>query len=177
MITVAIDPGTHGCGLSVWDDVHLLAGMYTSGLGGQAHPLLEPIPHVREVFACLGRFDTLVIEIPQIYQQTSARKGDQADLINLAVTAGAIMHVASSFCSSILPLVPFSWKGNQEKISKKDGTIIMERHLRRTLSEEELQAVKLPKASSLHHNVWDGIGIGAYFVGRKPLRDDSRLED
>lgn len=166
-ITVAIDPGVRGCGLSVWDDDILMMAQYTSGTGGQANPLLEPIPQIDEIFRAVGRFDLLVIEIPEVYQ-TAHQKGDQQDLISLTFTAGAIANCASKYCSSVLPVLPKTWKGGKPKVGK-DGTIIMERQMRRSLFPEELALIVLPRAKSLHHNVWDGVALGAWRLGRRPI--------
>ena len=151
---VAIDPGTHGCGLAVFEGGRFLHAEFTSGLGGQITPVLEPLACVESVFRALADIDELVVEIPKIYD-TPYQKGDQRDLIKLALVAGSVLAAARPFARSALPIEPWEWKGQTPKE-------VTERQLRAVMPEQERALIVLPTAASLHHNVWDSIGIGRW---------------
>lgn len=98
----------------------------------------------------------VAIELPQVYREAKL-KGDPNDLIDLAAVVGAI-------CCNSLPgrknvYLPREWKGQTPK------AIFIERAKKR-LSLEELQAVRLPKAKILAHNVWDSVALGLVHLGR-----------
>jgi len=153
---VAIDPGVRGCGVAVFHDGEFVHAQYTGCFGGQVHPLLEP--GARLLSEVSGIFDLgvseLVIEKPKVYD-TRHQKGDQRDLVNLAIVVGGIMEAASPFVGSILLVEPWQWKGQTPKEISNERT-------KAALTKAELEGVSLPKAKSLHHNVWDAIGIGLY---------------
>lgn len=164
MIGVAVDPGLNGLGVSVWDyqgngQATLQFALYTSSTGGQPHRCFEVVPDFLELIKSLGHVDLLLIEIPQVYQE---RNTDPNDLINLAFCAGGMAYSATPYVRSILTVWPHDWKGNTPKMSKDGKTIVMEHRMRAKLSPEELSTVMLPKAKSLHHNVWDGVALGAW---------------
>ena len=158
MIGVAIDPGVHHCGVAIFQDGELAHAQLTTGLGGQAHPLLEPIPHVVEMVADLVDGEELlyglVIEVPKVYR-SEHQKGDQRDLINLAVVVGALAQALSQYFEGILIIEPSVWKGQQ----KKHHT---EKRVLEELTKEELERVQLPSAKSIQHNIFDAIGIGLW---------------
>lgn len=152
---LAIDPGKKGHGLAIFDlnNGELLHAQLTNGLGGQAHPLLETLPELEPFFASSPGAE-LVIERPKIYDREH-QKGDQRDLIDLAIVVGAIASRAAPQVGSVLLVEPTQWKGNVPKN-------VTEKRARKALSTDELETVNLPSAAGLHHNVWDAVGIGLW---------------
>lgn len=153
---ISIDPGSDGCGFAFWAEGVLLHAEYVSGLGGAVHPLMQAAlgleRNFRDLATQVGTIETLVIEYPQVYA-TAQQKGDQQDLIKLAIVVGGIMRMASMYTKTVLPVLPREWKGQ----APKDVT---EHRMQKHLTEAELAAIQLPSAKSLHHNVWDAVGIG-----------------
>lgn len=102
----------------------------------------------------------VVIEEPQVYHGAANTKGaDAEDLLQVMKTVGAVLHEACGF-----PKVykPNEWKGQVPKD-------IMAARIKKRLSIQELATVEAYLRSvskSLHHNVWDAIGIGLYYHGR-----------
>lgn len=163
-LTVAIDPGKHGCGFATYLDGVLVHAAYVSGLGGAAHPLLEvagPVGAlVDQLLAALAydKVDELVIERPQVYDAPQQR-GDQNDLIDLAVVVGGLLGTLSGRCRASLLVRPAEWKGQ----TPKD---ITETRAKARLSTSELAAIELPKAKTVQHNVWDAVALGLWRLGR-----------
>ena len=62
------------------------------------------------------------------------------------------------YSKSILHVTPAQWKGQTPKK-------VTEQRARKALTWDELVAVELPSARSLHHNVWDAVGIGLWRWG------------
>ncbi len=161
-LIVGCDPGKHGNGLSIFVDGLLGHAQYTGGLGGQIDCLLEPeeptTAILEELRVGVGMVDTLIIEVPQIYDQQK-QVGDQEDLLDLAIIVGAVIRGARSCVKSVLRVKPARWKGQVPK------DVMVER-IKSKLSPAELACVDLPTAKGLHHNVWDGVGLGLYRLGR-----------
>ena len=153
-VTAHIDPGVHGCGVSIFVADQLAFAQYASGLGGQIHPLLEPIPHLEELLSHSAPIACVVVEMPQVYDAAKQR-GDQRDIVKLAMVAGEILCAARPFTKAALPVEPASWKGQVPK------DVLIER-IKSKLSAEEIAAVELPDAASLQHNVWDAVGLGLW---------------
>lgn len=155
----SVDCGAHGLGCALFFSGELVSAEYLPGLGGQAHPLLEPVALFEAFLEQAGEpIDELAIEIFQIYPGPQ-QKGDQGDLIKLAIVAGITMATAAqSGCKSICTLLPREWKGQLPK------DIMIDR-IKGRLSLEELAVVKMP-VKSVAHNVFDGIGIGLSRLGR-----------
>jgi hypothetical protein len=151
--SIFIDCGVHGLGASLFFDAKLVHAEYLTGLGGQPHPLMEPVARLDSFFQNLeGEPFHLGIEIPQIYQ-SNRQKGRQSDLVKLAIVAGECMRAAcDAGCRTIITHQPAEWKG------QVDPDVMIKR-IQSKLSSEELECVTLP-AKSVAHNVWDGIGIG-----------------
>jgi hypothetical protein len=100
----------------------------------------------------------LVVELPQVYR-TGLRKGDPADLVDLAAMAGAMVGMLDYRVEKLVVYQPHDWKGNLKKAE-------CERRVRARLSPEELAAVTLPERKALAHNVWDAVGIGLRYLNR-----------
>lgn len=173
MLTMSIDPGVR-CACAVWLDGQLVSAKLFGGLGGQVHPCLEPVDPVVE-FACeflprleMGKllglpsgkppFDEIVIEKPVVYD-TKHQKGDQQDLIGLAIVVGALTSALAPYAQGILHVTPSQWKGQTPKPVTKKRAI-------KALSEDELAVVELPTAKGLQHNCWDAVGIGLHRWGK-----------
>ncbi len=153
-LLVAIDPGTRGLGLSIWAFGQLVRATYTTGLGGQPHPLLEIVPYLNVEIGGLENAQA-VVELPMVYQ-TQHQKGDQADIVNVAVVVGiCLAELSRAGVTPILTVVPRDWKGNLPKD-------VCAARAKALLSEDEIKQVALPKASSLHHNVWDAVALGQW---------------
>ena len=159
---VSIDPGIHGCGLAVFAQSTLLGAEYVSGIGCQMHPLLEIVDGIERslnsIMNQIGTIDTIVIETPQVYQ-TAHQKGDQRDLVDLAIVVGGILAVSRSTANAALLVRPAEWKGQLPKDVSAKRVISI-------LGEDERSAIELPTASRLYHNVLDAIGIGLWRLGR-----------
>lgn len=155
---VSIDPGTQGCGAAVFVDGQLAFATYVTGIGGQIHPLLEPVPFLEELFGNAQPIDTVVVEKPQVYD-AAKQKGDQRDIVKLAIVVGEVLCAARPFASSALTPEPNGWKGSVPK------DVMVER-IKSKLTPEELAGVDLPEAASLQHNTWDAIGLGLWHLRR-----------
>lgn len=155
-LRVYIDPGKNGCGVSVFVEKSLLAARYVKSIGGAIHPLFEVVGEVEKYLACVladEDFD-VVIELPQVYE-AAHQKGDQQDLINLAVVVGGLARGINRPVSFVLPR---DWKGQVPKE-------ITQQRAKEVLDDSEFEAVVLP-AASLAHNVWDAVAMGLHFAGR-----------
>lgn len=164
---VAIDPGLNACGVAVLNEhgyitcAELVRNEYGPG---------DPLPDRWEGAALavgawlathtqddgdLNRI--LVIEMPKVYG-AGQQVGDQNDIVNLA-------GVVASLCvlghySSRRTLYPRDWKGTI------DPDVFIEDRIKPRLFPNELEAIRLPTAKSLQHNVFDAVGIGLHVVGR-----------
>lgn len=158
MTRVFIDPGRQGCGLAIaGHDGELLHAAYIGARGGVINPLLEPVDVLIEyVGAVLVDVEfSVFIEKPRVYD-TAHQKGDQRDIINLAIIVGALMK---GLGKPTALAEPAEWKGQVPKD-------VMEVRIREALSAGELEAIDLPKQKSLHHNVWDAVGMALKFHRR-----------
>ncbi len=167
---VTVDPGCRGCGVTYWYEARLTAAAYIKNpvLKGQdamsASVLAEKVGMwVREnattkklsgIFA--ADIFRLVVEVPRIYPAGS-QKGDQNDLIGVALVAGAVASAVMS--EDVIQYFPREWKGT----AKKEDVIEI---IKSRIDSEESKAVILPRAQDLAHNVWDSVGIGLHYFGR-----------
>jgi hypothetical protein len=166
-VLVAIDPGVNGCGVSVWTNYGaLVRAEYV--VNADPQPGLRKVqefPKWLRMAWALGeteeRLVELVIEVPQAYSGRDKQKGDQNDLILLALTVGAI--AGHFWPDQLTTYLPREWKGQLPKD-------VSERRSREELRESEVSLVKLPKAKSLHNNVWDSVGIGLFHLNKRKLR-------
>lgn len=142
---ISIDPGVKGCGVAVWRHGTLIGAAYETD--SDPRMLAHKVPTNDDTDG------DLVIEMPQVYARSKS-KGDPNDLIKLAVMVGRILQSNQGLQWVYLPR---QWKGQVPK------DILTER-TKRALTNLELDRVYLPKAPSLHHNVWDAIGIGLHHL-------------
>lgn len=142
---VSCDPGVQRCWFAVFD-----CGLFARNCWGSPYSEAPPAPSV-------------VVELPRVYS-AGQQKGDQNDLIALAFSAGRV----SAQYRDATTVYPRDWKGTL------DAEVMIER-IKERLSDEERSRVQLPSAKSLHHNVWDSIGIGLWKLGRlQPKRNYHR---
>lgn len=98
-----------------------------------------------------------IIEIPQVYPGQQ-QKGDQNDLINLAVMVGRYSDHAISVGFKIKLVKPREWKGQLPKD-------VCWRRVKETLTSSELDRLaKVPKSRA--HNMHDAVGLGTWFQKR-----------
>ncbi len=102
------------------------------------------------------RLDLVAVEMPQVY--AGKAKGDNNDLIDLALVAGAC---AAGVEDALVP-TPRKWKGTMKKDAHNAKTL-------RALSRGEdalLQTILAGYAKGLHHNIIDAVGLAAWRCGR-----------
>lgn len=168
MNLVSVDPGIRAMGAAWFSDGKLIACKLIrnpAGDGSLADHMLvvesfalwvRAVAHTR-FNGFTGAQPRLAIEIPRVYP-AARQKGDQNDLINLAVVAGG---VAGHFAPGLVTrYYPRDWKGsvNPEESNRR----VVER-----LGASELETMartECPK--SLQHNLIDAIGVGLFHLGR-----------
>lgn len=155
---LSVDPGIRGCGCAMFDDdKKLFKAAYVKNLIVEGSGPRECTTMARAVheWAGTGMFK-LVVEWPQTYHGRSSR-GDANDLFPLAGIGAALAMTRMPW--ELKHYRPQEWKGNV-------NADVMIRRIQSKLWPEEMKSVVLPKAKSLHHNVWDAVGIGLKYVGR-----------
>jgi hypothetical protein len=106
------------------------------------------------------RPDQAIIEIPRVYP-FKHQKGDQNDLIGLAVQAGICIAAASPFCQ-VQEVHPQEWKGQRPKKVDNEHTLKM---LYSPIETDIFFGSGIKKSE--RHNVLDAIGIGLWRLGRR----------
>lgn len=151
---VAVDPGLHHCGVSVWTgDGRLIDARLVKNTVDMAGPL-NAQPMARAVAAEVQLCDAdLVIEVPQVYPFGQG-KGNPNDLIDLTAVAGACMGLAGGAVSYYLPR---QWKGQVPKD-------ISHRRALAKLTDLEKTTIRLCKPAGLMHNVYDAVALGLFHV-------------
>jgi hypothetical protein len=104
--------------------------------------------------------ERVVIEIPKIYPFKN-QKGDQNDLIKLAVQAGICIAAASPFCH-VEEVHPQEWKGQRPKEVDNKHTLSL---LYDPVELDVFNSLQISK--NLRHNVLDAIGIGLWVLKRR----------
>jgi hypothetical protein len=175
---VTIDPGVREAGVAVWDcDGYLheaylvrVPDPYAVPWSMLAREVADQVVHTNEPVRGFA-LDVIVIERPQVYVHSRA-KGDPNDLITLALAAGAIVGELRRLRpgAMVVEYRPAEWKGQVPKN-------VMVKRTKRSLGEEELDRVQIPKARSLTHNVWDAVGIGLYHLrSRRGQRGKTEMQ-
>ncbi|NTX15501.1 hypothetical protein HUA76_32505 [Myxococcus sp. CA056] len=166
---VSIDPGLRHCGVAVFDaPLHERATLLAAGLpknpehqGGE----LSLASWASMAFAVREWLRSrvgdepfqLILEMPRVYA-AAHQKGDQNDLIQLAGVVGMLGGFLPNVASR-RSVYPRDWKGTV------DADAFIER-IKQRLDAAEHLCVELPSAATIHHNVWDAIGIGLHTLGR-----------
>lgn len=157
---MAVDPGfsaSSGTGWAFFDRGALAAcGVITP----KSTRLAEKIEEIRNILDDVGRMAVrvFVIEIPRVYPGPR-QKGDQNDIIDLAVVAGALI---APNASEKLLVHPRTWAGT---VPKK---IRHERLLRKESEGGVLSAAERARfpGGAKAHNAFDAVGIGLWAIGR-----------
>lgn len=169
----ALDCGVRGVGASLWYNRRLMAASYVvnpvlKGMDCKSAAVLSEevgmwfVRKMIEKGAAPGTYlSRLVIEVMQVYD-AAQQKGDQNDLIGVALVCGACAGGISA--EDVVTYKPRDWKGTA------DPDRLIER-IKGQIDPTESKTVTLPSAKGLGHNVWDSIGIGLHYYGRLvPLR-------
>jgi hypothetical protein len=166
---VAVDPGIHDCGVSVWrpDGQLFTAGLVNNPIQQPGCDNAAPMSEAVRVWLLpsvpVGA--ALAIEVPQVYTRTHS-KGDPNDLIDLACVVGAVMGLRPGThphaWTSITAYRPAQWKGNVPK------DVTTERALRDLSAVERLRVQEC--APSLLHNVWDAVALGLAHLKKIGIR-------
>lgn len=98
-----------------------------------------------------------VIEVPQVYPGQQ-QKGDQNDLIDLAVTVGRYAEHATSHRFVVTLVKPREWKGQLPK------DVCWQRVSETLTAHERENVARVPKSQA--HNMHDAIGLGTWFQKR-----------
>jgi len=163
MIQFSVDPGIRGCGVALFLDDNLSRAAYIKNhleKGNGPREAAQMALAVQDwVFdQNVPLVERLVVEWPKVYQG-SKQKGDPADLLPLAAIDACLCLLFPRAHHVIY--TPQEWKGTV------DGDVMTERIKARLTASEtaELTAnLKCPK--HLQHNVYDGIGLGLFALGR-----------
>jgi len=164
---LAIDPGVRGCGCALLSPAApnlLRAAAYvpSSSTEERASAWIEMTRAVEDWARNIANVTQVVVELPRVYQGQK-QKGDPNDLIDLAAVVGALCasfdHRQRSETMPVRVFFPYEWKGQAPK------EIIQER-VKKRLSAAELEAVALPRAKGLAHNVWDAVALGLVHARR-----------
>ena len=159
MTVLAIDPGINGAGVAWFSPVGggtLEWARYYPNALGTKNTLAERVAALGRLISNNAPPMTIVTECPQIYPAGHG-KGDPNQLIPLA-QLGA--YVAARFgASRWVQVRPREWKGTL------DGDVMVER-IKHRLTAEEAIRVESFKRGGLDHNIYDGVGLGLWFLGR-----------
>lgn len=155
---VSIDPGIHATGIAVWLNSNLIRTDLVDSKKTGIHAWLEISD---KAWRFSGSTDQLIIEMPQIYDRRSRSKGDPNDLIQLAGFVGFLICNNVNNPDNCQLVRPAEWKGQHSKQITKNRCLA-------TLAEKEIDNITLPRAASLQHNIWDAIGIGLWYLKRRP---------
>ncbi len=157
-ILLSLDSGSQAAGLAAFEDSELVWAGLVRGDGyvacGQraAELLFERFP--REVLADAQ----CAFEVMQVYRQKSPNPND---LIPPTLMAGYFFGQLG--LTNVKQYQPHEWKG---QIDKK----LVEKRVKSKLSADELGRIDLPpKVKSLHHNIFEAVGIGLHHlrIGRR----------
>lgn len=150
MALIAIDPGK-ATGVATFDAGVLVRATVCT---------FEECRNLIEKWVPLNRHKAAgdcIIEVPQVYPGQQ-QKGDQNDLINLAVDVGRYAAYAEAGRFRVMLVRPREWKGQLPKD-------VCWKRVRETLTAQELASMnKVPKSQA--HNMHDAIGLGTWFQKR-----------
>ena len=152
MKLLSIDPGKSHYAWAWWGNEDRLKAC--GRIGGVGWSRSDAMGHLR----FKDRIERCVIELPQVYQQRRW-KGDPNDLIQVALTVGALE--AQIHCPDILLVKPHQWKGSVPKD-------IMGKRIMGKLTEDERRVAEAGMAGlgAKKHDVVDAIGIGLWGLSR-----------
>lgn len=155
----ALDPGKLGCGLALLDDRHSL--LFASYVRGRAWDVASF--HECKVIPTLEKSGSrFFIERPQVYSRDKS-KGDPADLVEVALAAGAWAHAAAQLGFMVELVAPAAWKGQLPK------SVCHER-ARAVLAPAELARVPTIAKTRGGTDMWDAITLALVSAGRLRMR-------
>ncbi len=169
MSLLAVDPGVRGCGVALFNDVGLLVA--AAYVNNAVHPPETRLCRAEEAANMAASiFDKfkyaavseMVVEWPTVYA-TMIRKGESpGDPNDLLPLAGIVSATAALFAVKTESVRPASWKGQMSKdVSRYRITTRLSPN-----ELEVLQAACRETKKDLGHNIWDGVGIGLYYLDR-----------
>lgn len=157
-VRVAIDPG-EDMGIAVFLDAELVGAGLAPRVDGE-DPAARAGHAARVAVQREGReVQTLVYERPVVRRGGIVRR---ADVVTLALAAGGAVAALNPI--DVVAREPHAWKGGV------DGDAFVEIVRTRWTRPEEHARVHLPRARSLHHNVWDAVGLGVHHLRGLGLR-------
>lgn len=184
IITLGIDPATHGTAASLFFDHKLVAAGYAPNPVKDGDPARRAASSALAAFKLWEKWDhelrhdsyiqqphNLVMELPPIYQPGKGNKGDQNDIVvPLAMVDGAL---AALFPNSTTHCYkPSAWKGQTTKpknVAEEvvDGKIyVIKARVADRLTPEERARVDWTASVEHSWDVADAIGVGMHHLGR-----------
>jgi len=150
---IAIDPGKR-TGWAWFDGRRLIR----AGTNTDAEILASP-PHGEAPRNHARACDVAIIEVPRIYPRGG--KGDQNDLIDLAVLVGDLRGFYRRHGFTVRLVPPRTWKGTAPK------HIHGERVLAALTPAERALLPRRPRAGTFDHNMLDAVGLGLFQLKRE----------
>lgn len=174
MITLAVDPATHGCGLALFEKNVLVAAGYAPSKYSGKDKMKKVLGSAVAVTNWLHDHNVklhdvghLVVELPQVYSRGANKtKGDpNSCVVPLAMVDAALATLMSQ--AEVQTFQPFMWKGNLKKPEKtSDPEYIFISRVKSRLSEREQAAVDWTNSVERSWDVTDAIGVGLKALGR-----------
>jgi hypothetical protein len=161
-IDIAIDPGKHSAAFSLWEEQQLIyAGFVEIQASPRCHPHIVAATLSTKLLEINGGVALRmgVIERPRTYE-TRFQKGDQADIHDVSLVAGACSVVLATFGAAVSLVYPAEWKGQIKKNVTKN-------RVERELSAAEFETVVWPHRASKKHNVYDAVHLGLRSLTRR----------
>lgn len=173
--TLAVDPGVRHSAFALYRGRRLIRAALVYGHPSATGPTAWATMAENFAEALRGvRFDRAVIERPEQYETSHARRADVSDL---SATTGALTVPLYIHCGDVTAALPKEWKGSIPKdahhlriigstgIARLTGKA-PRAITRGRLTDAELDAIEIPKRRSHAHNVFDAIGIGLWYLDR-----------
>jgi hypothetical protein len=157
MIRIAVDPGKHSAAFSAFyqpSDTLLHAELVTLDGYQVCRPDLVARIFELKLHVLFPDMEFLeaVVEIPKPYA-TAKQSGDQRDIRDVALVAGALMFVLFKKSAAVRSVEPWEWKGQIPKSVTKS-------RVDRELTPDEVSRILWPKQAGKRHNVYDAIHMG-----------------
>jgi hypothetical protein len=157
---LCLDPGAQAAGVALFENNGILRLAFLA----QGKNWQETAD---ALFKRLGDHAILVtavaLERMQVYDDTPPKYAN--DLITLSLMAGRVtgFFLGAGYNIAIKEYLPREWKGGVPKE-------IMTNRIKGMLTQKERDCIEEPRAKSLMHNVYDGVGIGIFHTrGRRAL--------
>jgi hypothetical protein len=179
MISLSIDPATHGTAGTLWSDTRLIAAGYVQNkckddnivrrCAASALAVLAWEPVLR---VSASAIELLIVELPQIYMRGANKsKGDpNKNVLPLAMVDAALAALFPD--AEVYSYQPHAWKGTTQKPEKaydsqgREVPYIIKDRVKAILSAAELAVIDWTKSVSHSWDVADAIGVGMHHLGR-----------